>query len=59
MTTSKIVRFYQYDDSDDEVTATGLTLEQAHCHGPQTTSTTTGPPKQSPPSGDLIRRMNR
>ena len=43
MTTYKIVRFYQDDDSDDEVIATGLTLEQAqaHCEDPETTSSAT------------------
>ena len=43
MTTYKIVRFYQDDDSDDEVIATGLTLEQAqaHCEDPEAGSTTT------------------
>ena len=43
MTTYKIVRFYQDDDSDDEVIATGLTLEQAqaHCEDPEAGSTAT------------------
>jgi len=38
----RIVRFYQSDDFDTEVIATGLSLDeaQAHCNDPETSSST-------------------
>ena len=42
MPTYKIVRFYESDDHETEVIATGLTLveAQAHCNDDETSSTT-------------------
>ena len=40
--TYEIIRFYREDPSKNEVTLTGLTLEEAHahCNDPETSSTT-------------------
>jgi hypothetical protein len=47
ITTYKVMRFYQSDDKETEVLATGLTLEeaQAHCKDPETSSSSATSPE--------------
>ena len=59
MITAKIVRFYQHDDSDDEVTATGLTWNRRTATTADNIDHHQGRRCSHPPSGNLIRRMNR